>query len=76
MIGLALVSFVAVLGKGVRDSLANSFSDQVSRRLRGHVAERLVGRSRPTAGDALAGVPGLHGRAGPLATAGSSARRR
>ncbi len=58
MIGLALVSFVAVLGKGVRDSLANSFSDQVSA---DYVVTSQNGWSEFTAdaGDALAGTPGL-----------------
>jgi putative ABC transport system permease protein len=58
MIGLALVSFVAVLGKGVRDSLGNSFSDQVSA---DYVVTSQNGWSEFTAeaGDALAATPGL-----------------
>ncbi|MGE5690274.1 MAG: ABC transporter permease [Pseudomonadota bacterium] len=58
MIGLALVSFVAVLGKGVRDSLANSYADQVSA---DYVVTSQNGWSQfpAAAGDTLARTPGL-----------------
>ncbi|HSC91888.1 MAG TPA: FtsX-like permease family protein [Gaiellaceae bacterium] len=58
MIGLALVSFVAVIGKGVRDSLANSFSDQVSA---DYVITSQNGWSQfpAAAGDAIAKVDGV-----------------
>ena len=36
MIGLALVTFVAVLGQGLRDSIANASTTRSSRRLRRH----------------------------------------
>ena len=58
MIGLALVAFVAVLGQGVRDSLSNSFSKQISA---DYVVTSQNGWSQfpLAAGEAVADVDGI-----------------